>query len=322
MFRKRETHRNFRDVNLISLVGDYRTFKGWIFVEERILSHPEEVSQKTHSGWFPLQYAFYCHPDYPRDPIPAPVVSKFLDAHPQCAQHSILEACRNPMTLASSLDRLLGEVDKKYFDIHSERDFNHLQKNRKLDLQTSYLKAAVQKNVKWKGALEYMWRQEVYLHNSTLVDAIKIALRSKMDWHEGLKYMVDDLFYNLKQNDVSDVLLEAVRTEWRCIDGSNYLLKKIEHLLEIDSAKINLLQLCMNQEVAPDMKDFQMLVKECLDILENKQNECVLSKVFHYAACPNYGDLTLLYMLLRNFPSICTCFKILNVRYTRDNGQI
>jgi hypothetical protein len=304
MFRKGAKPSEFSDLNLISLVGDYKSFKGWKFVKERILSHPEEVFQKTHSGWSPLQYAFYYHPDYPRDPIPVDVVIKFVELHPQCAQHAIMEACRNPMTLASSLESLLDAVDKTYFDVYAERDFHQLQKNQKLYLQVSYLKIAVQKNIKWKGALEYMWREEVYLHKSTLVDVLKIALRTKMDWHEGLKHLIHDLFYHLQHVDVSDVLFEAVQTEWRCIEGCNYILKQRESLVGNHCAKTNLLQLCLNQEVAPDIKDFQMLVHNCLDVLEDKQNEIVLWKLFHYAACFNHGDLTLIFVLLRNFPSL------------------
>jgi hypothetical protein len=260
MIRKRGKQlQELHDVNLISLVGEYYAFKGWKFVVERIQSHPEEVSQKTHSGWFPLQYAFYYHPDYLRDPIPADVVMKFLDVYPQCGRYAILEACRNPMTLPSSLESLLDVVGKMYFDVYAERDFHHLQKNRRLDLQVCYLMIAVQKNVKWKGALQYMWREEVYLYNSSFVVVLKIAVRTRMNWHQGLAYMFQDVLFHLKHNDISNVLLEAVRSEWRCIEGCNYMLKNMVYFTGNDCAKISLLQLCMNQEVAPDMEYFRCL---------------------------------------------------------------
>lgn len=293
-----------KNTNLISLVGEYRTFQGWGVVKERILRHPEEIQQKSPSGWMPLQYAFYHHPDYQRDPIPPDLVVKFLDVYPQCAKFAILEACRNPTTITSSLENLLNAVDKNYFNTYAERDFHHLRKGQNLDLQATYLKVAVQKKIDWNGALEYMWIEEVYLYNSTLIDVVQSALRINMEWSGGLETIMRSCMFHLQPDEILIVLQEAIRSEWKCVHGCEYILRTRECFLDNHGAKITLLHLCLNQEVTLDKMEFRSFLETCLDILEQEQNQKILSKLFYYAVTSVHGDLTLIFLLLRNFPCL------------------
>lgn len=171
MFKRPNNQNAKNETDLLSLVGDYDKFKGWDEVHQRVLSHANEVSIKSPAGWYPLEHAFYHHPDYPRKPMPLAVVQSFIAADPKSAKWSVVEACSNPFTLNESLEVLLHAVDAQYFDLQAERDFHRICKNdnpstvdekarctfaMNTEMKTTYVQIAAKKGLRWDRGLKSM----------------------------------------------------------------------------------------------------------------------------------------------------------------------
>jgi len=292
--------------SLIDLVGNYQNFEGWDKVRNRLLLHPEEVHMKSPSGWYPIQHAFYHHPDYQRDPVPEDVAKMFTKLDSSSARCALLEACRNPDTLTNTFEILLRGADLDYMNRNGERDFHQLSKNKcSHRLQELYVTISIEKGVGWKQCLRPMWivqRQNI----STLDEIILVAIRTRRKWNDGLEDMFLYSFGNLQLESKRRILEEAVCSRWSCPEGFNYILKESSDLMQDDRAKKCLLSLGLRiEQSVSSIFSFQHLLVCSLGILEEQENFHLLKSLFQHAIRSDHEhSLTALFLLLQQFPQL------------------
>jgi len=320
MFKRPNNQNAKNETDLLSLVGDYDKFKGWDEVHQRVLSHANEVSIKSPAGWYPLEHAFYHHPDYPRKPMPLAVVQSFIAADPKSAKWSVVEACSNPFTLNESLEVLLHAVDAQYFDLQAERDFHRICKNdnpstvdekarctfaMNTEMKTTYVQIAAKKGLRWDRGLKSMLKDTLTLFSiSSLKEILSDAIKFNRKWNDGLEDILK-CTYCLLDNDMKiGILHQAAAEEWVCDKGFYELLNASEELMHDDEVKRYFLQLSIANKIVW-RPFFRELLSSSHVLLEEEDGRVLLKRLFYYAiASDKEGSLNLLFYLLREFQSL------------------
>ena len=309
MRRRRSKHSKTQAVqkSLIDLVGNYQKFEGWDKVRNRLLLHPEEVRiRSSPSGWYPIQHAFYYHPDYRRDPVPEDVAKMFTTIDSSVAHCALLEACRNPDTLTDTLEILLRGADVDYINRNGMRDFHQLSKNASYHrLQELYVTISIEKGVGWKQCLRPMWIMQRQ-NTSTLDEIILVAIRTRRNWNDGLEEILQHSFGKLQLESKRRILEEAVCSRWSSSEGFNLLLKESSDLMQDDRAKKCLLSLGLRiKQSISSIISFQHLLVCSHGILEEQENFHLLKSLFQHAIRSDHDhSLTSLFQLLQQFPQL------------------
>ncbi len=303
---------------LYELVADHQNFKGWDAVYQRIQSHPEEV-RIPRRGWYPLQHAFYNHPDFPIPPVPVKVVQLFIDkgggfeAYPIFDVCPIIEACRNPFTLALSLETLLLDAKTEYLNIYAERDFNQLLELKvdRFDLLVTFAKVASRKGVLWENGLLYIItviQHKTFSPFSPLIDEFLISsLTSIKEWEDGLDLIFKMVYERFNRDKQIELLRQWAEEEmvWHCWAFKYFMSEFWELFSEDDETKKHLLVIGAKSNV--HWQDLHNLLCASQFLFEGEDGKLLLQSLL-YNACSSRHEvipLTVVYHLLREFPYFC-----------------